>query len=178
MIRGPLAIRKAWDDHKSLHHKYVLEVSLLSRIRSRWADEKVSRDTILSYAALGLARTAGPPVKGESAPVWPVRPTSASQSAPTAAAPETSTAASTLAPSSSAPDLPKGFGRIVRDADGKVLRVEMSDVADPEADKPEPAWLREPLNPLDENEEWDGLDAEQPKNEVIAGRIDLILHLP
>ncbi|KAG8847821.1 hypothetical protein FRB96_001409 [Tulasnella sp. 330] len=141
MIRGPLAIRKAWDDHKSLHY---------------------------NYAALGLARTAGPPIKGESAPAWPVRPTAITQSVTTPSAAESSTAASTSIPSSSAPDLPKGFGRIIRDADGNVLRVEMSEVMDPAADEVQPAWLRDPLNPFDEDEEWDGLDPEQPKNEVIA----------
>ncbi|KAG9031652.1 Nucleolar protein 16 [Tulasnella sp. JGI-2019a] len=136
MIRGPLAIRNAWNDHKSLHY---------------------------NYAALGLARTAGPSVKGEMAPVWPVRPsTSLSALAPVVIDPET------LIPSSSAPDLPKGFGRIIRDADGKVLRVEMSEVADPAADEPQAPWLEEPLNPFDDDEEWSGLEPEGPKNEVIA----------
>lgn len=68
--------------------------------------------------------------------------------------------------SSSSTDLPKGYGRIIRDADGNVLRVEMAEVASAPEEQP---WTREPLNPFQDEDEWNGLAEAPPKNDVILG---------
>jgi len=103
-IRGPKLLQDAWDKHKTVRQ---------------------------NYAALGLAHTLNPLASG-GAEYDPAKSLSMASSAESSLHTTQSAQAGPSKPASSTAAIPKGFGKIIRDADGNVIRVELGGDADDE----------------------------------------------
>ena len=115
-IRGPKVLQEAWDKTKTVRQKYVLSPRIITSSLRILAHFLFST----SYEALGLAASLTPVASGGvERSLGVVLPATAS-SMEVDQIPENSV--ETAAESS---DLRKGFGRIVRDASGNVVDIQL-----------------------------------------------------
>ncbi|KZP23623.1 hypothetical protein FIBSPDRAFT_858184 [Athelia psychrophila] len=103
-IRGPKALQEAWDKHKTVRQNYALLglVCDLNPLASGGAETKPQAASALSAAAADADADVHMEVEVEAPAAGPSQPAA----------------------------IPKGYGKIIRDAAGNVLRVELSEAVD------------------------------------------------
>ncbi|KAF7353621.1 Nucleolar protein 16 [Mycena venus] len=135
-IRGPAILSERWDKHKTFcfHIKFSGDHECPPRSKARdvarlgdaaGISHYLSVPMLIvfidfSYAALGLVHTLNPSASGGVEPIETI--TGHSEDAPV-----NLTAASTSSQPNAALPIPKGHGRIVRDEEGNILRVELAE---------------------------------------------------
>lgn len=124
-IRGPKVLQEAWDPHKTVRQKCVHVHLIPYELRIMNA---------CSYAALGLMHSLNPTSSGgvEAQPVDD-RGEGTSTATPVGASQNPMPSAAGPIPRS----LPPGYGRIIRDADGHVVDIQLADDDDDDVQQEE-----------------------------------------